>query len=79
MRKTSTLICYMELYLGYLNLLLAWVSQFRLKLLKGGAMQLLVPEPGDLIYMQSGFKDRAMPTACKEPYRPPALQQMWGR
>ena len=41
-------ICSMELYLGYLNLLLAWVSQFRLKLLKAGAIQLLVPEPEDL-------------------------------
>lgn len=28
-------------------------------------------------YALPGFKDSAMPTACKEPYRPPALQPMW--
>jgi len=48
MRKISMFICYVELYLGYLNLLLAWVSPFRLKLLKAGAIRLLVLEPEDL-------------------------------
>lgn len=41
-------ICYMEFYLGYLNMHLAWVSEFRLKWLKAGAIWLLVPEPEDL-------------------------------
>lgn len=68
----------MELYLGYLNLLLAWVSQFRLKLLKAGAVRVSVLEPEGL---KPGcaydIKGRAMPTVCKEAYRPPALQQTW--
>lgn len=70
-------ICYIELYLGYLNLLLAWVSHFRLKLLKAGAIRLLVPEPEDLKPAHIYTKDRAMPTVCKASYRPPALQQVW--
>lgn len=48
MRKTVMLICSMEPYLDCLNLLLALFSQFRLKILKAGVIQLSVPELKDL-------------------------------